>query len=150
MSVMFCFCFVLTRLCAIRSVLTGLVPLVEKCAEKGVAEDALLSLTPDAMSLLYAPDLFASGTGYSSLERVVGKVLSAVLRNSGTDELGPGPQIIVAKHSRCLGRQSLSSTHPTQMHRLYFFYFAHSVPQGSSMKGSAARFGTSAPRERNF
>lgn len=67
-----------------------------------MAEDALLSLTPDAMSLLYAPDLFASGTGYSSLEKVVGKVLSAVLRNSGTDEPGPGPQIIVAKHSLLL------------------------------------------------
>lgn len=65
---------------------------MEKCAEKGITEEALMSLTPEAFALLYSSDLFVSGSGYKEIESQVNAVLTAVLHNHGTDDLGPGSQ----------------------------------------------------------
>ena len=72
--------------------LLGLVTLVEKCSEKGITEEALMSLSPEAFALLYSSDLLVSGTGYKEIAGQVNAVLSAVLHNHGTDDLGPGSQ----------------------------------------------------------
>ena len=72
--------------------LSGLVPLVETCSEKGITEETLMSLTPEAFALLYSSDLFVSGSGYREIAGQVNAVLSTVLHNHGTDDLGPGSQ----------------------------------------------------------
>jgi hypothetical protein len=71
--------------------LAGLVPLVHKCQEKGVTEEKLLSLDDEAIAVLYASDVFAAGSGYQDFAAGVARVVSAVLQNKGTDELGPEP-----------------------------------------------------------
>ena len=55
-----------------RSLLAGLVPLVEKCADKDVTEEKLFALHPDAVAVLYASDLFAAGSGYTEFAARVG------------------------------------------------------------------------------
>ena len=52
-----------------RSIQTGLIPLVERCSAKGLGEKELLDLAPEAVVLLYSPDLFSSGSGYREMRR---------------------------------------------------------------------------------
>lgn len=73
--------------------LAGLIPLVEKCAGKGVTEEKLLALDPDAVAVLYSSDLFVAGSGYTDFARKIETIVSAVLQNKGNDDLGPGPYI---------------------------------------------------------
>ena len=76
-----------------RSLVAGLVPLVEKCADKAVDEQKLVNLDPDAVSVLYASDIFAAGSGYQGLASKVEADHAAALRNQGSDELGLQPQL---------------------------------------------------------